>query len=861
MPAQDRKQRPRGLAEGRPFVTTARVYFDRGWLPFPLPPKAKKSPPTGITGWKNDPRRVNQKKVDAWLGAGARGRNVGLWLPPGVLGIDVDAYKEGGAETLREIESDLGPLPETWVSSARSDGRSGIRFYRVDEGAAWPGVLGPGIETIHTGHRYAVAPPSVHPETDDDGEPQIYTWYEPGWVATHDIPEVDDLAELPPEWVEYITKGRYVKVLKEKNLGPRSKATKLVTEWIEERDGAACSLMLSVLDEVIGDYAGASAHDNTRDGFYRLACLSAEGHPGLSEISSRLHDAFLAEVERDDRDGTARGHGDAEREWLRLRDAGVKKVMLREDAGEFIGATCTCTGLTAEGKPKARINIATYYLPDALAECYAAVAPTPATKGYGIYHHSGVLRELSKNGMRTSTLATLRGEVARRVDWYKTLGEEGVPVPALPPRDFLATMLEDSSIPDALPELLGVSRTPFWAVVNGKPDMVYENGYHPGARIFLNMDPDMESVVSKTDLDPSPRYVHRAVELIEEVFCDFPFAGPADKATAYAALLLPFCRDLISGPAPIYLIDAPTAGTGKSLLIDAIGLVACGALEEKEGFSKIAVPDDRNRNVELMKEINARMRDMPKLVNLDNINNVLDSGGLASAITNTMYSARVLGLPITFETPNRALWVATANNLTVSEEIMRRIAWCRLDAHVERPEERSGFKHADLLGYVRKNRPGLVWACMTLIANWVADGGSPGSVHLGGFEAWSATMSGVLEAAGIVGLLDNKKAFKARATDSAATVDALVLDWAEAFGDRLVAPAELLILEAAADLVPEDLKARDRKLGAILSRSEDKVIGGYAIRKRNPGNRNRYFLESVGHKTEGRRRRRRSREG
>lgn len=861
------KQRRTGVIDLRlrqPFVTTARRYYDAGLYPVPLPTKAKTPPPTGYTGWKNDFSKATQKKLDEWLGSTKyKNGNVAIWLAPGLLGIDVDAYKEAGAESLAAIEKDLGPLPETWIVTARADGVSGIRFYRVPDHIGWPGKLGGGIETIHVGHRYAVVAPSIHPELSAEaGEPVPYLWYAPGQIpdgsGSLDVPDADDFAELPDEWVEYLSKARFSRVLKEKKLGPPSVATKKVDAWIAKHDGEPCSAMVRVLDEVIEDFEGSSAHDTARDGFYRLACLAAEAHPGLATVASRLEDEFRAEVERDGRDGTARGVGEARGEWLRLRDMGVKKVMFREDHGDFIGSQCNCTGLTAEGKPKPRIDVNDYYLPTALELCYAAVAPSSASKGYGMYHSGGILRELTKHGARDATIATLRGQVSRSVDWYRYAGgEEPRPVPTLPPRDFLSTMLEDASVRDALPELRGNTRTPFWALVDGKPALINQNGYHPGAKVFLAMDPDMEHVVSETRLDPSPRYVARAVELIEEVLWDFPFKTEPDKANAYAALLMPFCRDLIVGPTPIHLIDAPTPGTGKGLLVDAIGLITCGALEEKEGFAKIAVPDDRNRNVELVKEINARMRDTPKLVLLDNINNVLDSGSLASAITTSTYQARILGVSQSFETPNRALWVATANNIQVSEEIMRRIAWSRLDAHVERPEERTGFRHPDLLAYVRKERPGLVWACLTLIANWVANGGQPGRVKLGGFEAWSSTLSGVLEAAGIKGLLGNRKEFKKRAADEAATLDGLIEEWADFFKDKLVAPAELLVLDAASDLVPEDLKARDRKLGTILSNAEDKVINGFAIRKRNPGNRKRYFLEPIAGGVKGRRRRRR----
>ena len=56
-----------------------------------------------------------------------------------VIGIDVDHYISGGKEKfggdqLKELEAKLGPLPPTWISSSRSDGISGIRFFVVPKG-------------------------------------------------------------------------------------------------------------------------------------------------------------------------------------------------------------------------------------------------------------------------------------------------------------------------------------------------------------------------------------------------------------------------------------------------------------------------------------------------------------------------------------------------------------------------------------------------------------------------------------------------------------------------------------------------------------------------------------------------------
>lgn len=59
---------------------------------------------------------------------------LGERLPAGVLGIDVDAYDgKNGKQTLEDWAQQWGPLPPTYVITARCDGVSGIRLYRIPE--------------------------------------------------------------------------------------------------------------------------------------------------------------------------------------------------------------------------------------------------------------------------------------------------------------------------------------------------------------------------------------------------------------------------------------------------------------------------------------------------------------------------------------------------------------------------------------------------------------------------------------------------------------------------------------------------------------------------------------------------------
>ncbi|MQB01801.1 MAG: hypothetical protein GEU78_16230, partial [Actinobacteria bacterium] len=155
-----------------PYRDGASAYLEAGWKGIvPLPPRRKSPPPDGFTGRLGvDPAT---EQVEKWI-AGEEGEgNLGLRLPPDVVGIDVDV-RGGGLETRARLEERWGALPPTIVSTSRTDG-SGILLYRVPSRATWhdPGA---GIQIVHHGWRYAVVAPSIHPDT---GRPYGW-WDQPG---------------------------------------------------------------------------------------------------------------------------------------------------------------------------------------------------------------------------------------------------------------------------------------------------------------------------------------------------------------------------------------------------------------------------------------------------------------------------------------------------------------------------------------------------------------------------------------------------------------------------------------------------------------------------------------------------------
>jgi hypothetical protein len=198
--------RARALAEGielpaacSGFASACDPYRRAGWAVVPLPPRAKQSPPGGHTG--RNGLDADDGTYAHWKATFANG-NIALRLPTDVIGIDIDDYGMKAGDTHLEqfaVDHNLPALPSTWVTSSRS-APSGIHLYRVPEGHTFASEVCRGVEIIQHTHRYALVRPSIHPEG------RMYRWRDPDGHQVDTIPNPANLALLPEQWVQALTK-------------------------------------------------------------------------------------------------------------------------------------------------------------------------------------------------------------------------------------------------------------------------------------------------------------------------------------------------------------------------------------------------------------------------------------------------------------------------------------------------------------------------------------------------------------------------------------------------------------------------------------------------------------------------------
>ena len=194
---------------------------------------------------------------------------------------------------------------------------------------------------------------------------------------------------------------------------------------------------------------------------------------------------------------------------------------------------------------------------------------------------------------------------------------------------------------------------------------------------------------------------------------------------------------------------------------------------------------------EWRKRVTAKLRQIPSIVLIDNLRQKLDSSAVAAALTAPFWEDRILGVSEMARLPIRCVWIATGNNPEFSNEMARRIVRIRLDAHVERPWQREGFRHPDLMIWVRANRARLVAACLTLCQAWIAAGRPRGTRTIGSYENWAQVLGGVLEVAGIEGFLGNLDEMMEASDGEGAVWRSFVSAWWDRFGTAEVGTNDL----------------------------------------------------------------------
>ena len=743
--------------EGPSMRAVASIYARRGWAVFPIKPRAK-VPLTehGCLDASHDLEQVTrwwQEHPQANVG-------IGTGAPSGLLVVDLDydvvkrtrngvevEIVRDGEKTLAELVAQHGPLPK--VPEVRT--KKGRHLYFRHDPRLKNQSTDSGIDIRTTGG-YVVAPPSIHP----DGA--VYQW-SPG-ASPKDVELVD-----APEWLiaPFLPRQATPEY-------PREVAPVVTRE--EHRYRAWCLNAIEREARELENTGRGSRSDALNSAAFKLGGYLPHGFVTRYEIASALLAASVAnghvadDGERAIRSTIDRGIEAGERkprEIPRMEDrpdsraarpAPLGRYAHRDDSDPLEGGDADVPppsdgdyeGPSGPRREDLPVIFDTFDEDEMarLADRYFASDPELYQRGGMLVQvltdtspGAGVVRSHQQPRIMMLEGDWLRAISTRRVRWMKRrVGKDGEIeiVEIKPPRHAIAAVKARRHW-DHIRKLEGVTTTPLF---RADGEILSRAGYDPTSGMLFAPHEDFGALPKS----PTREDVEDAIETLRYVVSDFPFENGAHEATFFAAILTPLARTAFRGPSPLFMLDANTPGTGKGLLAKVIGLIAIGSAPRL-----IVTSRDDNEERKLITTV---AMDGDQLVCVDNIEGKWGSPAMCVALTTDEWSDRVLGGSTSYKGPLLTTWLATANNVQLSTDMIRRVAHIRLETPTERPEERTGFAIPELEEYVRSNRPKLVRAALTILRGWHVAGRPKATLSSwGSYEGWSSVVRQSLVWAGL----------------------------------------------------------------------------------------------------------------
>jgi hypothetical protein len=349
----------------------------------------------------------------------------------------------------------------------------------------------------------------------------------------------------------------------------------------------------------------------------------------------------------------------------------------------------------------------------------------------------GYDRPAGDQAARTPRMVTLNDDGRCRLALgglaFKRAGSGGL-VPCSPSRDLLATWRSEQ---EAHPYLAGITSFP---PIGADGEVRNIEGFDAGTGLyydgslgesFANLIPDAPT---RDDALRSLQYLRK------EVLRDFAYENREKGLAAHLALILTAVTRLDYATAPIFLVTARKAGTGKGLAINVAGVIA-------QGFAPPAnsLPLERRtiNEDELRKTLLGMVQGGRTLVHFDDTTVDINSPSLNSLATTGRLSGRILNSTNDPTFDARLLVCFSGNNITATGDTVRRVVLLDMQSDEERPEQRSGFRHPDLLKWILDNRPAVAAAIITILRAYrLAGRPQSGARVLGSFGRWSEEIGG-----------------------------------------------------------------------------------------------------------------------
>jgi hypothetical protein len=340
-------------------------------------------------------------------------------------------------------------------------------------------------------------------------------------------------------------------------------------------------------------------------------------------------------------------------------------------------------------------------------------------------------------------------------------------------------------------------------------------------------------------MPPDPDYgaANAALKVLKGLIGTFPFVADADRAVALSALLTACVRRALP-TAPLHGFTAPTAGSGKSMLVDLCSVLAIGR--------EAGVIAQGKNEEETEKRLGALLLAGDPVIAIDNCEAPLGGDFLCQAITQPTVRARILGKSEAPELPSNAFIAATGNNLVLVGDMTRRGLLCNLDPNCERPELRRFERNPVATAKAERGR--YVVAALTVLRAFRNAGQPQQRDPLGSFEEWSRTVRDALLWLGEADPVETMEV--ARALDpKLEALKAIVTQWREVIGTGRVSVRDIIdravrtttgkwrrsefshpdFREALLTVASAGGAVNGRLLGQWLQAHQNRIVGGCLI--------------------------------
>jgi hypothetical protein len=213
--------------------------------------------------------------------------------------------------------------------------------------------------------------------------------------------------------------------------------------------------------------------------------------------------------------------------------------------------------------------------------------------------------------------------------------------------------------------------------------------------------------------------------LLRDLIVGWPWATKIDWAVALAAILTAVLRGAFQ-MAPVFLLTAPKAASGKSFFVDLVAHIVTGR------WAPVISLNERQEEGD--KQLGALLLEGPPIISLDNLMHDLGGALLNQMTERPTVKIRILGKSQAPDCEWRGVLFATGNNRAAKGETIRRTLIANIVPEVEHPETRKfDFNPIER---VMADRGLYVAAALTIARAYKLSGEKRNEPPLASYEEW-----------------------------------------------------------------------------------------------------------------------------